>query len=412
MIHLSDVCIKCLSRVGICITKQDHDSLIDCNNDGIIGCDDVISQRLCNGRTKTNMFLDYEKDKMFAKCSRENDVAYIDTHDYEIQGDIQSMIVVSDSIFALTPKTIYKFDKITLTILQSIDHNLGKDAFLYISPYIIESLEVIDPVVRVCIKSTSPLRCIRYSGPTYRSIELNNVNDTTFEKEMKDIESKLQPGIDSRSRNTTLREVAHIRLDFIKFLLSQDTKDIIKHSVKPFLPYSILIIGSESDFPRKLNIIHPLHKNRISINCSSFNQSINYDSYNTLNYNFNPSTKMLSIFVRNHVERKVHVASASLSDIEKAFESIPNEYISNEICNFKLIPGIRNATSGIRLNENTYVISNNREIPVIVERGKENIQVYWYPPVHTGSNYDRVVFIASNEDESEVYGYSGKKILK
>lgn len=142
-------CIKCLSRVGIFITKQNQYSLIDCNNDGIIGCDDVISQRLCDGRTKTNMFGDHEKDAIFAQCSRENGVAYIDTHSYVIQDDIQSMIVVFNTIFALTPEAIYKFDKRTLTRLRSTDHNLGRDSSLYISPYVIESLEAMVPVVRI-----------------------------------------------------------------------------------------------------------------------------------------------------------------------------------------------------------------------------------------------------------------------
>lgn len=126
---------------------------------------------------------------------------------------------------------------------------------------------------------------------------------------MRNIETTIQVGTDPRLRNPIIMKYLNIRLDFMRFLLNKDTKDMIKNSIEPFLPFSLLVIGSGSDFPRNLNICHPLHKSRISISCLSFNESINFDSYNTLNYNFNPSTKILSIFLLDHVERKVYVAS-------------------------------------------------------------------------------------------------------
>lgn len=160
-----------------------------------------------------------------------------------------------------------------------------------------------------------------------------------------------------------------MRLKFFNFLIAEETKDVVMNSINGILPFSLLIIGKGSRFPRMLNLIHPLYRNVISINCSSYKESINYDSYHTLNYNFNPSTQTLSIFISNMIGRRMYVSSAHISDIEKSFETGNNETLANILCNFEYIPRIENVKSGIRLNENTVVLSKNHEMPVIIERG-------------------------------------------
>lgn len=131
LVILSDICIKCLLEIRITVDKNNPD-LDDCNGDGIIGCDDVISQKLSNGQCNGTMFRDQGTYNIFSDCCEENDVAFIYTDKGHIKGDIQSMVVVLDTIFALTSSNVYKFDKNTLTELQTSTHDMGKYAFLYL----------------------------------------------------------------------------------------------------------------------------------------------------------------------------------------------------------------------------------------------------------------------------------------
>ena len=113
------------------------------------------------------------------------------------------------------------------------------------------------------------------------------------------------------------------------------------------------------------------------------------------------------------IERKIYVSSVNISDIKKSFETGNNERMANQLCNLEYIPSIKNATSGIRLSENIFVLSNNHEMPVIIERGKKPIRVFWIPSrFERSQTYHKVVFVSSSADGSEVYGYSGDKILK
>lgn len=132
---VTDICIKCLAEIQITFDKNNPD-LDDCNEDGIIGCDDVINQKLYYDQCLANgtTFRDHETFKTFSECCEENDVAYIYTHEGTIKGNIKSMVVVLDTIFALTPTHVYKFDKNSLTELQSSNHDMGEGAFLYL-PY-------------------------------------------------------------------------------------------------------------------------------------------------------------------------------------------------------------------------------------------------------------------------------------
>lgn len=406
----SDLCIECRTLAETSINEENGDTSTDFNNNSIIGCDDVDKAMLGYGGAGLNY--SQEKKKIFFDCLKQNDSAFIDINSGIIDGDIQSMIVISSTIFALSPKKIYKYDRTTLSELQSIEYERGKDSFLYIAPYDIQGTSF--PVIRVCIKATAPLQCIQFYGnlSNYSSIDLTNMSNITMESELRILEKYIERGLDPVIRNPDFIKYIDSRATFLKFILSNNTKDVIKNSVEPFFPFSQLIIAEGSDYPRKIRILHPKYVNEISINCSKFNESINYDLYTTLNYIFNPSTEIMSIFLRNNKEWKVYVASVKLSDIEYAFQYRLYQFVSERLCYFELIPGIQNATSGIRLNDDTFVISNNRAMPLIIEEGKEPVQVLWNPAVNLGSNHGEIIFITSNDDDSEVYGYSGNKILK
>ena len=97
-IQLSDVCIKCLAKINIFIKKENNGSLIDCNHDGIIACDDVINQQLF-GCQPVVKFRNHRSINDFESCAKEHDTAFLEISQDFINGDIQSMIVVLDTIF-------------------------------------------------------------------------------------------------------------------------------------------------------------------------------------------------------------------------------------------------------------------------------------------------------------------------
>lgn len=408
VLGLSDICIECRTLAEISTNEENGDTLTDFNSNGTIGSDEVVNAIPGYGGAGLNY--SHEKEKIFSDCLKQNNAAFIDTNSEIIDGDIQSMIVISSTIFALSPTKIYKYDRSTLSELQSVEYERGKDSFLYIAPYDIQGTNF--PVIRVCIKAT--LQCIQFYGSfnNYSSINLTNMLNITMESELRIFEKYIKRGLDPKIRNSDFMKYIDSRATFLRFILSNNTKEVIKNSVEPFFPFSQLIIAKGSDYPRRITILHPQYMNEISINCSQFNKSINYDLYTTLNYIFNPSTEIMSIFLRNNDEWKVYVASVKLSDIEYAFQYGLYQFVSERLCNFELIPGIQNATSGIRLNDDTLVISNNREMPLIIEKGKEPVQVLRNPAINLGSNDSKIIFVASNDDDSEVYGYSGNKILK
>lgn len=183
-IQLSDVCIKCLAKINIFIKEENTGSLTDCNHDGIIACDDVLNQRLF-GCQPVVKFRDHRRTNDFESCAKEHDTASLEISRDFIDGDIQSMIAVLNTIFVVTFTSVYKYDRITLAKQQSTKHSSESEAFLFISPFVKESQDIRQSMIRVCKKSTSPLKCIRFNGPAYDNIQLNYTTNETFEQEKK-----------------------------------------------------------------------------------------------------------------------------------------------------------------------------------------------------------------------------------
>ena len=107
-------------------------------------------------------------------------------------------------------------------------------------------------MIRVCKKSTSPLKCIRFNGPTYDNIEFNSKINVTFEQERDDIMTSMQVQSDPRLRDPRFENFFAMRLKFFDFLLAEETKDVVMKSINGILPFSLLIIREGSRFPSML----------------------------------------------------------------------------------------------------------------------------------------------------------------
>lgn len=407
-VQLSAVCQKCLSEVDINI--ENLDSVPDCNKDGIIACDDVFNFRLTGNCGSIPPFRDHEMTRKFELCTRNNDVAFIETDDARITTNIISMIVLLDTIFVATSEKVHKFSRPNLLWQQTADHSYGKEAFLFISPYVTESRNRRRAKIRLCDRTKVPLSCIRFNGDDYSTINLHDVYNLSFTIEREDVDRKLRLKSDIGSNDRAYQEFFKKRLKFFDFILAEDTETVFRDAVIPTFPFSLLIVGFGSDFPRIIHLIHPLYSNRITIDCVAYNNSYDYEPYSVLNYLYNPPTGILSIFLKNEKEQRIFVSSVSHQTIIEAFESKSTEEISNKMCYLEPIQGIRNATSGIRLNNETFVFSNRNQMPVIIEKGKEPIRVFWNP--RAGNRLNNISFSCTNEDGSEIYGYSGSQVLK
>lgn len=407
-VQLSAVCRKCLSEVNINI--ENLDSVPDCNKDGIIACDDVFNFRLTGNCDSISLFLDHEKTQKFELCTKNNDVAFIETDSARITTNITSMIVLMDTIFVTTPKKVHKFSRTNLQWQQTAHHNYGEEVFLFISPYITEPRNNRRAKIRLCDRTKVPLSCMRFSGDDHSTINLHDVDNLSFTLEREDVDRRLNVRSDIGSNDPAYREFFKKRLKFFDFILGENTKTVFRDAVVPTFPFSLLIVGAGSDFPRMIQLIHPLYNNRITVNCTAYNKSYDYEPYSILNYLYNPPTEVLSIFLKNEKEQEILVSSVSHQTIIEAFESNSTEEISNEMCYLEPIEGIRSATSGIRLSNETFVFSNGNQMPVIIEKGEEPIRVFWNP--RSGNRLNHILFSCSNGDGSEIYGYSGSQVLK
>lgn len=396
---LSETCKKCLNETDI---NHYEGPLFDCDGDGIIGCHDVINQRLfgCNSTCPVE---EYGRVKSFEECMIRNDNYFIQTQHDHIHGDIQSLVVVNDHIFALTPSYVYKFDKSSLALEQSTLHSLGENAFFYVSPNVYEPEEQVRDHIRVCLRSKVTLECINFQGMKGSSIDFNmRFEEKSFKNQLKFLEASMPE--DSK------REEYNQELKLLNFFVNQEKNSLMKNAIEPLFPYSYLMIGSGSDFPRTLNLIHAFYEYPVVINCSAFNGSQNYEQFTTLNHNFNPSTKTLSFFLHN--QHGVLVASAHISEIVMPFESKSTTNLEEKLCNLKPIPGMGDAVNGIRLENTTFLLSNVHNKPIMITEGQDPLEVYWNPTVHALELSDKIKFVASTIDGSEVYGYSSNRILK
>lgn len=396
---LSETCTTCLNQIDIGLN---FGPLFDCDGDGMIGCHDVINQRIF-GCNSTSPVEEYDRIRSFEECMIRNDNYFIQTQNDHIYGDIQSLVVVNNNIFALTPSHVYKFDKSSIVIEQSTRHELGENAFLYVSPNVYELEEQVSDCIRVCVRSEVKLKCINLQGTRGGSINFNmQFEEKSFEDQLKYLEVSIP--------NDDEREEYNQELKLLNFFVNQEQNKLIKNAIEPLFSYSYLMIGSGSDFPRTLYLIHAFYENLVVINCSAFNGSQNYEKFTTLNYNFNPSTQTLSIFLRN--QHGVFVASAHNSEIVEAFESKSMTNLGNKLCGLKPIPGMEDAINGIRLDNTTFLLSNIHNKPFIITEGQLPLEVYWNPAVHALKLSDKIKFVTSTNDSSEVYGYSSNRILK
>ena len=407
-VQLSAVCKKCLSEVNINI--ENLNSIPDCNKDGIIACDEIFNFRLTGDCDSIAPFRDHETTRKFELCTKNNDVAFIETDDARITKDIISVIVVVDTIFVATSKKVHKFSRTNLLWQQTADHNYGKEAFLFISPYVTESKNRQRAKIRLCDRTKVPLSCIRFNGDDYSTINLHEVYNQSFAIEREDVDRKLKLKSDIGSNDPAYQEFFKKHLKFFDFILGENTKTVFRDAVIPTFPFSLLIVGPGSDFPRIIHLIHPLYSNRITVDCIAYNNSHDYEPYSVLNFLYNPATEILSIFLKNEKEQKILVSSVSHQTIIEAFESNYTEEISSKMCDLEPIEGIRSATSGIRLSNETFVFSDGNQMPIIIEKGKEPIRVFWNP--RAGNRLNHILFSCTNGDGSEIYGYSGSQVLK
>ena len=143
-------------------------------------------------------------------------------------------------------------------------------------------------------------------------------------------------------------------------------------------------------------LVHPFYHNKISLSCDSADLEMVQNSSKILNYSFNPSTEIFSIFIRNRSDTLV--STSTIESINRAFGTNNTVELANSMCNFTHILHNRITSSGIALGSNVFLLSNENRMPTIVEPNEEPYEVYWNPSLLSPKMSDRMIFVSSDKE--------------